>query len=441
MSSSQVSQIEPHVRDVLVAPLWLGSVRWTSNDVANSLGISQTKVARTWRRTFAPLRDEAAARVHTFAGELVGISFNQQNSTIALRRRHRPVRDVPPDFMRQARRLPLQTILATDQWREAVPPDDIDVGTRLWNRLVWHGHPAADLLLVSRVSLPQVPQESVLVIEEPERWQRLLADLVVVTSDTPLTTLRQVQAQCNEWATHLRPRFEWLAPSGRNPEHGVPAQPAPLPRPLGQAVADDAFRNILGRITSGQLVGGDRITESSLQRALRTSRTQVRDAMRTLALAGLVDLEPNRGAIVPVPDAQDVLDTYDARLALGILLVERVAAASKRDLTAAETALSLMLNLAETSDSRATGDADVRFQDALMSSASMPQVQSMFRALSSQVMLFTAVLGLKYVYSIPEMCRDNLAIMEAVRSRNPELAGQLWERKVDAAKQFMAAHL
>ena len=144
---------------------------------------------------------------------------------------------------------------------------------------------------------------------------------------------------------------------------------------------------------------------------------------------------------MPVPDAQDVLDTYDARLALGILLVERVAAASKRDLTAAETALSLMLNLAETSDSRATGDADVRFQDALMSSASMPQVQSMFRALSSQVMLFTAVLGLKYVYSIPEMCRDNLAIMEAVRSRNPELAGQLWERKVDAAKQFMAAHL
>lgn len=215
----------------------------------------------------------------------------------------------------------------------------------------------------------------------------------------------------------------------------------PGPRPLGEAVADEAFRVIVARITSGQLVGGDRITETSLQRSLRTSRNQVREALRTLALGGLVQLEPNRGAVVPIPKKHDVIDTYDARLALGRLLVERASTATHRNLKPADTALKAMLKLAETSDARATGDADVRFQDALMSSISMPQVQAMFRALSSQVMLYTAVLGVKYVYSIPEMCRDDVRIFQAVSARDPEAAVRAWESKIDAAKAFMTSHL
>lgn len=438
MSSSQVAQ-SAATRSILEAPLHLRTLRWTSADVAMHLGVSQTFVARTWRRVFRPVGDDIGDNVRDHAGALVGVGINHDNVLLVLsRRRHSSIESA---FMRHPRRAPLQALLAADLVRPTLATDTADVAARLWRRATDQGHDPNSLLVLARMHTDAVPVEHLLVVDNDARWQALLADLVAAAVETPMTSLRQLQAQLNDWAANRRPRFEWLAPSASHSAHGVPTRTAPIPRPLGEAVADEAFRAIVARITSGQLVGGDRITETSLQRSLRTSRNQVREALRTLALGGLVLLEPHRGAVVPIPKVQDVIDTYDARLALGRLLIERASTATQRDLKPADAALKAMLKLAETSDARATGDADVRFQDALISSITMPQIQAMFRALSSQVMLYTAVLGMKYVYSIPEMCRDDLRIFQAVSARDTSAALHAWECKIEAAKRFMTSHL
>jgi GntR family transcriptional regulator, transcriptional repressor for pyruvate dehydrogenase complex len=53
------------------------------------------------------------------------------------------------------------------------------------------------------------------------------------------------------------------------------------------------------RILSGELRSGDRLpTERELSEQFRASRTAVREAMKTLAQKGLVDMRPGRGTIV-----------------------------------------------------------------------------------------------------------------------------------------------
>ena len=61
-------------------------------------------------------------------------------------------------------------------------------------------------------------------------------------------------------------------------------------------------------IDSGELVPGARLNETELCRNMGVSRTPLREAIRSLATEGLVELQPNRGAIVSVVSQDDVTE-------------------------------------------------------------------------------------------------------------------------------------
>src|SRR5438309_2722532 len=64
-------------------------------------------------------------------------------------------------------------------------------------------------------------------------------------------------------------------------------------------VFEQIAQQIEKRILSGELQNGDRLpTERELSQQFHASRTAVREAMKTLAQRGLVDMRPGRGTIV-----------------------------------------------------------------------------------------------------------------------------------------------
>ena len=64
-------------------------------------------------------------------------------------------------------------------------------------------------------------------------------------------------------------------------------------------VFEQIAQQIEERILSGELQSGDRLpTERELSQQFHASRTAVREAMKTLAQRGLVDMRPGRGTIV-----------------------------------------------------------------------------------------------------------------------------------------------
>jgi len=86
--------------------------------------------------------------------------------------------------------------------------------------------------------------------------------------------------------------------------------------PLPQRVAD-CIRDL---IIHDRLKPGERIRERTLAEALDVSRTPLRDALKILAMERLVELIPNRGAVVAHPtDAEiaDMLTVYSELESLG----------------------------------------------------------------------------------------------------------------------------
>jgi DNA-binding GntR family transcriptional regulator len=69
-------------------------------------------------------------------------------------------------------------------------------------------------------------------------------------------------------------------------------------------------------ILSGELEPGQSLVEAELAQALGVSKTPVREALKTLAGAGLVTMSPYRGAAVRAIDSGTASAIYDMRLLL-----------------------------------------------------------------------------------------------------------------------------
>ncbi|MFN8794907.1 MAG: GntR family transcriptional regulator [Betaproteobacteria bacterium] len=94
--------------------------------------------------------------------------------------------------------------------------------------------------------------------------------------------------------------------AGRRPAVTAPA-PAPLPRrALYQDVADRLRQQIFAR----ELEPGSWIDELKLATAFGISRTPMREALKVLAVEGLVTLKAGRGAYVTEMSREDVAQVY-----------------------------------------------------------------------------------------------------------------------------------
>ncbi|HLL19300.1 MAG TPA: GntR family transcriptional regulator, partial [Rubrivivax sp.] len=92
------------------------------------------------------------------------------------------------------------------------------------------------------------------------------------------------------------------------------------------------------RIVEGQLAPGVKLNERELSESLHVSRTPLREAIRMLAAEGLVELLPNRGAVVASMSVQDVADTFEVIAGLegqaGELAAQRITPAQLTELRA-----------------------------------------------------------------------------------------------------------
>ena len=64
-------------------------------------------------------------------------------------------------------------------------------------------------------------------------------------------------------------------------------------------------------MVEGHIAPGRKLNERELAESLKVSRTPLREAIKMLAAEGLVELLPNRGAVVAQMSEQDVADTFE----------------------------------------------------------------------------------------------------------------------------------
>src|SRR5579862_6176697 len=92
-----------------------------------------------------------------------------------------------------------------------------------------------------------------------------------------------------------------------------------------RTLADRAFAALHDAIVAGDLAPGERLPIEELGEALGMSAMPIREALRRLDAAGLVENIPHRGARVTQLSIADLAEVYEARLALEPLAVRRAA--------------------------------------------------------------------------------------------------------------------
>lgn len=81
-------------------------------------------------------------------------------------------------------------------------------------------------------------------------------------------------------------------------------------------LSDQIANRIRDMIIQDQLSPGDRIREREVCKELNVSRTPLREALHMLASEGLIDLIPNRGAVITTPSPGEIADMLQV---LGVL--------------------------------------------------------------------------------------------------------------------------
>ena len=139
-------------------------------------------------------------------------------------------------------------------------------------------------------------------------------------------------------------------------------------------------------ILAGDLRPGQPLVETDLAGLLGVSKTPVREALKTLAGAGLVTMSPYKGAVVRSVSAQQARHIYDLRLLLEPEAVRRSVAAG-HDLTVARLALDRAASAADRAE-RSLANRD--FHRELYAGAAKPMLGSILDDLRDQTALVSA---------------------------------------------------
>lgn len=96
----------------------------------------------------------------------------------------------------------------------------------------------------------------------------------------------------------------------RTPAREADGSLGAAPRPLLPEQVTNRLRDM---IVQNELVPGERIPERSIAAQLNVSRTPLRSALQVLAAEGLIELLPNRGAIVADPGPERVREMLEVQ--------------------------------------------------------------------------------------------------------------------------------
>lgn len=108
---------------------------------------------------------------------------------------------------------------------------------------------------------------------------------------------------------------------------------------MGTRRADSVAKELEELIFNGTFTDGDRLDEVRLAEQFGVSRTPLREALQRLALSGLVELVPRRGAFVRQPGPVELIEMFEVMAELeavcGRLAAQRMSETALTDLNAA----------------------------------------------------------------------------------------------------------
>lgn len=202
---------------------------------------------------------------------------------------------------------------------------------------------------------------------------------------------------------------------------GTPADPDLRDEELSE---EEIVARIFEAIIDQRLPPGTKLSEAALCEAFSVGRMRIRQSLLLLASREVVELQPNRGAFVASPSAEQAREVFEARLMIEPN-VARLAAerATEDDLRMLERHLRLEHEAHHGNRRRDAIRLSGQFHVLLAELADNSVALRMVRELVTRTSLIIGIFGSPGVSN----CRDEEhdEIVEALRKRDTELAAQI----------------
>lgn len=197
------------------------------------------------------------------------------------------------------------------------------------------------------------------------------------------------------------------------------------------ALVQDTLRH---RILTGHYQQGERLVEGDIALEMGVSRIPVREALRALAAAGLVRIEPRRGASVTSLSRDHAHDIVEVRATLEALNARLAAERrSAPQMAALDSSIRAGQAAIERDDMPALLEQNRRFHELLGGASSNVVLQDLMRSLRDRTAL---LFSRNHAARAAEIWQEHAGILGAVKAGDPELASMLASRHVHHAAQW-----
>ena len=201
-------------------------------------------------------------------------------------------------------------------------------------------------------------------------------------------------------------------------------------KPLRELV----FEYVRKSIINGDLKPGERLMEVELAEKMGVSRTPIREAIRKLELEGLVIMEVRKGAYVADVSVKETIDILEVRSVLeglaATIAAEKITEEEIEELNKINAEFDEAVKNNNTAE---MVDKDTEFHNLIFSASRNKKLIQMVYSLQELVMRFRVIYFNEFKRAI-EMPKEHKALLNAIRERDGEKAGECAQYHIDMLK-------
>jgi DNA-binding GntR family transcriptional regulator len=204
--------------------------------------------------------------------------------------------------------------------------------------------------------------------------------------------------------------------------------------------AVDVERTVAQWILKGELSAGQKLTEQEVAERVGVSRGPVREALRVLAEAGLLQIEPNRGAFVRKIDFKEAIEIHDVYSALE----ELAARSAARGLAGGQ--VEELKGLVESMDAAAEAEdldryytLNLSFHQRLVEGSGNQKLLRIYNRLLNELHLFRRF-GLMQRSQMQRSNHEHRQVLEKIAAGDPEGAAEAMRHHTSERRRQMLAN-
>lgn len=200
-----------------------------------------------------------------------------------------------------------------------------------------------------------------------------------------------------------------------------------------KSLEEGIYRELEEEILSGALRRGDTLTENSVTARLGASRTPVRSALHRLAEEGLIELTPNRGAVVLGVTSDDLVDIYKMRMRLeGLASREAASRISEEDKIKLTDSVELSEFYIKKKDAEHLKELDSEFHDIIYRASGNRLLYRTLSDLHKKIKTYRKI-SLTVTDRLEKSVEEHREILSAIINGNQDEADRLTSMHIEAA--------